>query len=85
MLRWRSCAMVALGLGLIIPWSGAQAMWERLSGSALIESSDLIVVGTLVGTTTAPGTPERLVGVIDPDTVLKGDPATGTIWLALGA
>lgn len=83
MMLWRFCAIIALILGFSLPWSGAQAMWAQMSETALIESSDLIVVGRLVGTAKAPGTPETLVGIIDPETVLKGDTAIETIWLAL--
>lgn len=65
---------------------GAQALWARLSESELIDSSGLIVVGTLTEITSETNPSDgraRTYGVIEIDKVLKGDLATKTARLDL--
>ena len=73
---------VTIVLALTFGWTGAHAMWARLSDIQLIETSSVIVVGTFAKTATVPSDGRtQTVGVIEIDTVLKGDFEAKTIWL----
>ena len=79
---------VVLVTALIFDWKGALALWAPLSDTDLIETSDLIVVGTLSKRITARDPADgriQTIGVIDVDEILKGDRATKTVRLALPA
>lgn len=75
---------IVLAAALLFAWTGAHAMWARLSDSELIETSSLIVIGTLAeftSTTNSSGGRIRTIGVVEIDTVLKGDFDTKIAWL----
>ncbi len=77
-------ATIVLATALMFAWSGAHASWARLSDSQLIETSSLIVVGTLAEFTSATDPSDgriRTIGVIEIETVLKGDPGTKIVRL----
>ena len=77
---------VALATALMIAWTGTHALWTRLSDSELIETSGLIIVGTLAKFTSATNPSNgriRTIGVIEIDTVLKGDLRTRSARLDL--
>lgn len=77
-------AGVALVLGL---WAGpTEALWVRLSEEALVAQSDAIVVGRFNGQRLLYMTPaaKRLdLGVIEVRQVLKGNPRTKALYVAL--
>ena len=77
-------AVSTLATALMFVSIGAQALWARLSESELIDTSGLIVVGTLTEITSETNPSDgqaRSFGVIEIDRVLKGDPATKTARL----
>ena len=80
-MRHRTTTII-LAIALLFAWTGAHAMWARLSDAQLIETSSLIVVGTLTKTATTPSNGRtRTVGVIEIETVLKGNLGTKAVWL----
>ncbi len=72
----RLIATVGISLALILSFYEAHSMWPELSQMELIEQSSLIVTGSLIGRTAVTIEPEGgnlTLGVINIDTVLKGD------------
>ena len=72
----RLIATVGITLALILSFHEAHAMWPELSQMELIEQSNLIVTGSLIGRTAVAVQPEGVnltLGVIKIETVLKGD------------
>jgi len=72
----RLIATVGISLALILSLHDADAMWPELSQMELIEQSNLIVTGSLIGRTAVAVQPEGVnltLGVIKIETVLKGD------------
>ncbi len=75
-------SVAVIATALMFVWSGVNAMWARLSDAQLVETSSMIVVATFAKTSTvSSGGRTQTVGVIEIDTVLKGDLGTMTIWL----
>jgi hypothetical protein len=79
-------APIAVVTALIFSSTGAPASWARYSDTDLIAQSDLIVVGT--DTKSAkfvdPGNgASRMVGEIEIETILKGQPAKRSIRLKI--
>ena len=61
-------------------------MFARMSENELVATSALVVVGTLVrDETSMAGGETRQVGIIEVESVLKGDSNPGTVRLALAA
>lgn len=59
-------------------------MFARMTDAELIETSELIVTGALTGYADIPvpdGAGTRRVGVIEVETVYKGNDGTATVWL----
>lgn len=78
--------MVALGLVLAANKGGA--MWAELSDQELIESSEIIATGTLIGTTRVTIPPkgvDLILGVLRIETVLKGDAGRKVALIVLPA
>ncbi len=75
-------SVAVIATALMFVWTGVNAMWARLSDAQLVETSSMIVVGTFAKTSTVSSDGRtQTVGVIEIDTVLKGDLGTKTIWL----
>ena len=75
-------SVAVIATALMFVWTGVNAMWARLSDAQLVETSSMIVVGTLSNTATTPSNGQtRTVGVIEIDTVLKGNQGTTSVWL----
>ncbi len=75
-------SVAVIATALMFVWTGVNAMWARLSDAQLVETSSMIVVGTFAKTATVSSDGRtQTVGVIEIDTVLKGDLGTKTIWL----
>lgn len=72
-----TAALVAIAaLGALVGGE-VQAMFARMTDGELFERSELIVTGTLIGSTRLKsGGLDQLVGVIKVDETLKGPPAT---------
>ena len=71
----RLIATVGISLALILSLHDADAMWPELSQMELIEQSNLIVTGSLIGRTAVAVQPEGVnltLGVISIETVLCG-------------
>ena len=72
----RLIATVGISLAVILSLHYADAMWPELSQMELIEQSNLIVTGSLIGRTAVAVQPEGVnltLGVIKIETVLNGD------------
>ncbi len=75
-----------IGLFLALSLAPAKAAWMRLSDSALVDQSDLIVVGRLTGQRLmmfAAGDRRHDLAVIQVDRVLKGRRSRKTVYLVL--
>ena len=90
----RLIAAACAGFCLLLSPYGASAIWAELTETQLIEESDLIVTGTMIGRTrlvvrsekaTSAGSVELQVGVVQVETVFKGDPQQRVALLALPA
>ena len=71
----RLIATVGISLALILSFYEAHSMWPELSQTELIEQSNLIVTGSLIGRTAVAIEPEGgnlTLGVIKIETALKG-------------
>ncbi len=86
--RTRAFAWGWLILGLVLATASEGGMFARYSETELIEKSDLIVVGTLIGTSVLKGSPagrEMYLGVIKVDEMLKGGTELTVVLLSLPA
>lgn len=83
----RLLALVALQLGFAaLLTSQVKGMWEELSQDKLINTSDLIIVGELIGKADisfSTQQPAARLGVLRVDEVLKGGEERGAVLLAL--
>ena len=73
--------MVALGFG----WTGAQAMWARMTDAELVAESALIVLGRVAEMRVGegPDTAPRTVGVLAIEAVVKGAPDMVEVLIAV--
>jgi hypothetical protein len=83
----RLLALVALQLGFAtLLTTQVKGMWEQLSQDELIATSDLIIVGELIGKVDisfSAQQPAVRLGVLRVDEVLKGGEEHGAVLLAL--
>ena len=79
-------AIIFFAGGLLLPEGDTYAMWARLTDKALIAKSDVIVLAELVGQTKVKLASEGailLLGVLQVEEVLKGDPEQTALLLVL--
>lgn len=82
---WRGVRQILCGFLLVVSID-ATAMWARLSPAELIERSDLVVTGTLIGQSPVRmGRQDMLLAVIKVDAVYKGATDQSVVFLVLPA